>query len=62
MRRETLLWALVFSVPTGVAAGTGVYYLANAPLMGLLFGLSLAAAIFLLVAVGAASDGEPSAE
>jgi|GEM_PF-2585714 len=60
MRRETLLWATVFSVPTGVAAGSGVYFLANAPVMAAIFGTALAAAIFGLVAVGARTTREPS--
>lgn len=56
MRRETLLWASVFSIPTGVAAASGVYFLANAPVMAALFGFGLAAVIFAMVAIGASSE------
>lgn len=55
MRRETLLWALVFSLPTGIAAGSGVYILANAPVMGVLFGAFIAVSIFTMVVVGGRS-------
>jgi uncharacterized membrane protein (DUF441 family) len=60
MRRETLLWALVFSLPTGLAAGSGVYILANAPVMGVLFGAFIATAIFALVAIGGADADDDS--
>lgn len=60
MRRETLLWATMFSIPTGVAAASGVYFLANAPVMAASFGVALAAAIFVLVAVGARPSGSTS--
>lgn len=56
MRRETLLWASVFAIPTGFAAASGIYFLANAPVMAALFGLTIAVAIFALVAIGAAPD------
>lgn len=63
MRRETLFWAAMFSIPTGVAAASGVYFLANAPVMAAAFGGTLAVAIFALVAIGAANgDDDTDAE
>lgn len=61
MRREALLWAAVFSIPTGIAAGSGVYFLANAPVMGALFGAGMAVVIFVMVLYGASSTADEEA-
>lgn len=61
MRREALLWAFVFAAPTGVAAGSGVYFLANAPTMAVLFGAGMAVVIFLMVLYGASTAADQEA-
>lgn len=50
--RRTLLYALLLSVPPGVAAGSGVSLLAGEPTLGLLWGVGVAAALFALVVLG----------
>ena len=39
--RQTLLYALLLSVPPGVAGGSGTYLLAGQPLLALGFGVGL---------------------
>jgi len=50
--RQTLLYALLFSVPPGVASGSGVYLLAGQALLGLAFGCAVGLAVFVLVVLG----------
>jgi len=50
--RQTLVYALLLSVPLGVAAGSGTYLLAGQPALGLAFGTVLGAVIFALVVLG----------
>lgn len=50
--RQTLLYALLLSVPPGIAAGSGFYLLAGQPLVGLGFGISIGLAVFALVFLG----------
>lgn len=50
--RQTLLYALLFSIPPGVAAGSGTYLLAGQPMLGLAFGVSLGLVIFVLIVLG----------
>lgn len=50
--RRTLLYALLFAVPPGVAAASGVHILGNRPDLGLLFGLAVGGGVFALVVLG----------
>jgi|AntRauTorcE11898_2_1112593.scaffolds.fasta_scaffold61592_1 tetrahydromethanopterin S-methyltransferase subunit B len=50
--RQTLAYALLLSVPPGVAAGSGTYLLAGRPALGLAFGFAIGLVIFALVVLG----------
>jgi len=50
--RQTLLYALLLSVPPGVAGGSGTYLLAGQPLLALGFGVGLGLVIFVVVVLG----------
>jgi len=50
--RRTFVYALLLSVPPGVATGSGTYLLAGQPVLGLAFGVAIGLVIFALVVVG----------
>jgi len=50
--KRSILYALLFSVPPAVAAGSGFYLLAGRPTVALAFGVGLGAVIVALVLLG----------
>lgn len=51
-KRRSIGYALLFAVPPGVATGSGIYLNSGLKLTGVLFGLFVGSALFMLLYVG----------